>query len=104
MDGFFGYNQIQIKVEEQNKMTFICQWDTFTYRKMPFGLKNAGATFQWEKNVSFHDIKRILESYLDDLSSHSRKRISHPDHLRLSFRTMQALKNTLQSPQVCFLH
>ena len=46
MDGFFGYNQIQIKPEDQHKTTFICPWGTFTYRKMPFSLKNVGATFQ----------------------------------------------------------
>jgi hypothetical protein len=45
MDGFSGYNQIQIKPEDQQKMEFICTWGTFAYRKMPFGLKNAGATF-----------------------------------------------------------
>jgi hypothetical protein len=46
MYGFFGYNQIHIKPKDQHKMTFICPWGTFTYRKMPFGLKNARSTFQ----------------------------------------------------------
>ena len=46
MDGFFGYNQIQIKPEDQHKTTFICPWGTFVYQKIPFGVKNAGATFQ----------------------------------------------------------
>jgi hypothetical protein len=46
MDGFSGYNQKQIKLEDQHKTTFICPWGTFAYHKMPFGLKNAGATFQ----------------------------------------------------------
>ena len=45
MDGFSGYNQIQIKPEHQHKMDFICPWGTFVYKKIPFGLKNAGATF-----------------------------------------------------------
>jgi hypothetical protein len=45
IDDFSGYNQIQIKPKDQHKMTFICPWGTFVYRKMPFGLKNAGATF-----------------------------------------------------------
>ena len=45
MDGFSGYNQIQIKPEDKHKMYFICPWGTFTYKKIPFGLKNAGATF-----------------------------------------------------------
>jgi hypothetical protein len=69
MDGFSGYNQIQIKPEYQHKMTFICPWGTFTYRKMLFGLKNAGVIFQRAMSFSFHDLKNIVEAYLDDLAS-----------------------------------
>jgi hypothetical protein len=85
MDVFLGYNQIQIKPKDQHKMTFICPWGTFAYRKMPFGLKNAGATFQRAMYFSFHDIKHIVEAYLDDLASRSHKRTDHPTHLRLIF-------------------
>ena len=45
MDGFSGYNQIEISPIDQHKMAFILPWGTFTYRNLPFGLKNAGATF-----------------------------------------------------------
>jgi hypothetical protein len=45
MDGFSGYNQIQIKPKDQHKTTFICPSGTVSYRKMSFGLKNVGATF-----------------------------------------------------------
>ena len=85
MDGFSRYNQIKIKLEEQHKTNFICPWGTFAYKKIPFGLKNDWATFQWAMNFSFHDIKAIVEPYLDDLLAHSRKRIDHPDHLCLIF-------------------
>jgi hypothetical protein len=68
-DGFSGYNQIQIKPEDQHKMAFICPWGTFTYRKMPFGLKNVGETFQWAMSFSFHDLKHIVDAYIDDLAS-----------------------------------
>jgi hypothetical protein len=85
MDDFSGYNQIQIKPEDQHKTTFICLWGTFAYRKMPFGLKNAGATFQRAMSFSFHDLKHIVEAYLDDLASRSCKRMDHPTHLRLIF-------------------
>ena len=81
MDGFSRYNQIQIKLEDQHKIAFICPWGTFMYKKIPFGLKNVGATFQREMNFSFHDIKAIVKPYLDDLLAHSRKRIDHSDHL-----------------------
>jgi hypothetical protein len=48
---------------------------------MPFGLKNVGATFQRAMSFSFHDLKHIVEAYLDDLASRSRKRTDHPTHL-----------------------
>jgi hypothetical protein len=81
MDGFYGYNQINIIPEDQHKMTFICPWGTFTYRKLPFGLKNAGATFQRAMSYAFHDIKHIVQPYLDDLPAHSMRRVDHPIHL-----------------------
>jgi hypothetical protein len=85
MDGFSRYNQIQIKLEDQHKTTFICLWGTFAYHKMPFGLKNVGATFQRAMYFSFHEVKNIFKAYLDDLASRSRKRTDHPTHLRLIF-------------------
>jgi hypothetical protein len=85
MDGFSGYNQIQIKLEDQQKTTFIYPWGTFMHHKIPFGLKNAGATFQRTMSFAFHDLKNIVEAYLDDLASRSRTRTDHPRHLRLIF-------------------
>ena len=52
---------------------------------MPFGLKNARATFQWAMSYTFHDITRIVEAYLDDLVAHSKKEVDHPTHLRAIF-------------------
>jgi hypothetical protein len=85
MDGFSGYNQIQIKPEDKHKTTFICPWGTFTYRKMPFGLKNARETFQRAISFAFHDLKHIVKAYLDDLALRSHKRTDHPTHLRIIF-------------------
>jgi hypothetical protein len=81
MDEFSGYNQIQIKPRDQHKTTFICPWGTFAYQKMPFDLKIVGATFQSTMNLIFHDLKHIVKSYLDDIASHSRKRLDHVTHL-----------------------
>jgi hypothetical protein len=71
MDGFSGYNQINIIPEDQHKTAFICPWGTFSYSKIPFGLKNAGETFQRTMSYAFHDIKQIVQPYLDDLPTHS---------------------------------
>ena len=45
IDGFLGYNQVPIAKEDQHKTTFVCEFRSFAYRKMPFGLKNAPAVF-----------------------------------------------------------
>jgi hypothetical protein len=71
MDGFSGYNQINIVPEDQHKTTFICPWGTFSYRKLPFGLKNDSATFQRAMYYDFHGIKHIIQPYLDNLPAHS---------------------------------
>ncbi|CAN6728503.1 unnamed protein product [Malus baccata var. baccata] len=46
LDGYSGYNQIVIALDDQEKTTFTCPFGTFAYRRMPFGLCNAPATFQ----------------------------------------------------------
>ena len=46
LDGYSYYNQIAIAPEDQEKSTFTCPYGTFSFRRMPFGLCNAPATFQ----------------------------------------------------------
>uniref|UniRef100_A0A2N9HZW8 RNA-directed DNA polymerase n=1 Tax=Fagus sylvatica TaxID=28930 RepID=A0A2N9HZW8_FAGSY len=46
LDGYSGYYQIEIALEDQGKTTFTCPFGTFAFRRMPFGLCNAPATFQ----------------------------------------------------------
>ena len=45
LDGYSGYFQIEITVEDKENTTFICSFGTYTYRRMPFDLCNALATF-----------------------------------------------------------
>jgi hypothetical protein len=85
MDGFSSYNQINILLADQHKTDFIFPWGTFTYRKLHFGLKNAGVNFQRAMSYAFHDIKHIVQPYLDDLLAHSMRRQDHPIHLRAIF-------------------
>ena len=85
MDGFSGYNQIDILPSDQHKTSFIFPWETFVYCKLPFGLKNAGATFQRAMSCDFHDIKQVVEHYLHDLPTHSKQRDIHVNHLRAVF-------------------
>jgi hypothetical protein len=69
LDGYSGYNQIEIPLEDQEKTTFTCPLGTFVYRRMPFRLYNAQATFQRCMLSIFSDmVERFLENFLDDFS------------------------------------
>ncbi|WKA04934.1 hypothetical protein VitviT2T_022927 [Vitis vinifera] len=68
MDGFSGYNQILMAPDDMEKTSFITEWGTYCYRVMPFGLKNAGATYQRAATTLFHDMMhRDVEVYVDDM-------------------------------------
>ena len=67
MDGFFGYNQIQIQKEYHYKTACTTLWDTFSYQVIPFGLKKIGAAFQRAMTYCFHDLIHIILVYLDNL-------------------------------------
>ena len=53
LDGFSGFNHILFHPDDQEKTTFTTPWGTLKYFKMPFGIKNAGATFQRAMDIAF---------------------------------------------------
>ncbi|RDY00497.1 hypothetical protein CR513_16327, partial [Mucuna pruriens] len=72
MIGFSGYNQIWMALEDKEKTTFITMWGTFCYKVMPFGLKNARATYQRAMVTLFCDMMhREVEVYVYDMISKS---------------------------------
>uniref|UniRef100_A0A2N9IPM6 Integrase catalytic domain-containing protein n=1 Tax=Fagus sylvatica TaxID=28930 RepID=A0A2N9IPM6_FAGSY len=83
MDGFSGYNQIRMSTRDAEKTAFRTPIGNFYYTVMPFGLKNAGATYQRTMTAMFHDMMhKEIEDYVDDIVVKSKKREDHLGILR----------------------
>ena len=68
MDAFSSYNQIRMHKADQEKTSFVTSQGLFCYKVMPFGLKNAGVTYQRLMNKMFaQQIRRNVQVYVDDM-------------------------------------
>ena len=103
MDGFSGYKQVLVDEKEQFKTAFTTPWGTYAYMRMPFGLINAGATFQRAMDVAFKDyIEKFMVLYQDDLTAYSKKAEDHCKHLEKIF--LKALEYGVSlNPRKCLL-
>ena len=69
LDRYSGYNQIAIAPEDQEKTTFTCPYDTFAFRRKPFELCNAPATFQRCMMSMFSDLAdEVMEIFMNDFT------------------------------------
>ena len=89
MDAFSGYNQISMDPDDQEKTSFVTAQGTYCYRVMPFGLKNAGATYQRLVNRMFQkQIGVTMEVYIDDMLVKSTTAELHIAHLSEAFQIL----------------
>ena len=93
MDRFSEYNQIRMAPKAAEKNTFKTPIGNFYYIMMPFGLKNAGVTYEHTIMAIFHDMMhRELENYVDDIVMKSKRRKDHVKVLRKVFERCQTFK------------
>jgi hypothetical protein len=72
-DGYSGYHQIPIHLDDQSKTTFTCPYGTFAYMRMSFGLCNAPASFQSCMMAIFSDlIEKVMEVFMHYFSIYSK--------------------------------
>ncbi|GKA16280.1 reverse transcriptase domain-containing protein [Tanacetum coccineum] len=96
-----GYNQIQMAEGDEDKTAFFAREGVFCYRKMPFGLKNAGATYQRLVDKVFHDqIGRNLEAYVDDMVIKSTSKEEMLADIKETFEKFRSINMKL-NPKKC---
>ncbi|CAJ2641456.1 unnamed protein product [Trifolium pratense] len=101
MDAYSGYNQIKMAEIDKKKTAFMTESGNYYYNVMPFGLKNAGATYQRMMNKVFNnEIGDMLEVYMDDMIVKSKEEVDHTAHLKRVFD--QARKYNMRfNPEKC---
>ena len=103
IDAFSSYNQIKMLEEDQEKTAFITSQGLYCYKIMPFGLKNAGATYQKLVNRMFNrQIERNMEVYVNDMLVKSKEEKTHLDNLKETFATLRQYQMRLNPGKCAF--
>ena len=103
MDAFSGYNRISMDPNDQEKTSFVTAQGTYCYRVMPFGLKNAGATYQRLVNRMFQkQIGTTMEVYIDDMLVKSATAELHIAHLSEAFQILRNYNMKLNPAKYAF--
>ncbi|KAG9444934.1 hypothetical protein H6P81_016274 [Aristolochia fimbriata] len=90
MDGSSGYNQICMDPKDEELTAFRTPKGIFCYKVMPFGLKNAGATYQRSMQLIFDDfLHKRVECYVDNLVVKAKERADHLLDLRAVFERLR---------------
>jgi len=101
LDAYSGYNQIPMAVSDMHKTAFITDDANYFYRIMPFGLKNAGATYQRLLDKVFsHLMGQCVKVYVDDMVVKSPSHHQHVEDLSTVFSTLRQY-NLRLNPDKC---
>ncbi|RDX77613.1 hypothetical protein CR513_42232, partial [Mucuna pruriens] len=103
MDRFSRYNQIRMAPGDKEKTMLITTWGTFCYKVMPFGLKNARATYQRAMVTLFHDMMhKKVEVYVNDMIAKSKMPHQHVEDLPKLFERLRKYRLRLNPTKCTF--
>src|SRR6266498_4034999 len=95
------YWQVEMELKSREVMAFITPWGLFKWNRMPFGLYNAPATFQWLINEVLRKyLRKFILIYLDDIIIYSKTFEEYKEHVRLVFEALQAA-SLMMKPKKC---
>ena len=103
LDAFQGYHQIPLALEDQEKMAFMTPVGNYHYKVMPFGLKNAGSTYQRMMTRMFKpQLGKVIEVYIDDMVVKSKVVSENVKDLETIFGILREHKLRLNTSKCSF--
>ena len=103
LDAFPGYHQIPMHPPDVEKMAFITPYGLYCYNVMPFGLKNARATYQRLVTKIFRPLMgKTMEVYIDDMLVKFKERPDHTKHLQETFELLHTYGMKLNPQKYAF--
>jgi hypothetical protein len=103
LDAFSGYHQIRMAEEDEEKTAFLTPEGCFCFTSMPFGLKNAGATFQRAMRACLgSQMGRNIDAYIDDIVVKARKGKDLVQDLQETFDNLRKISLKLNPAECTF--
>ena len=103
MDAFQGYHQIPLALDDQEKTAFVTPIGNYHYKVMPFGLKNAGSTYQRMMTRMFESLLgKNIEIYINDMVVKSKMVSEHLGDLQVIFEILRSHKLRLNASKCSF--
>ena len=103
LDAFQGYHQIPLASDDQEKTAFVTPVGNYHYKVMPFGLKNAGSTYQRMMSRMFESqLGKNIEIYIDDMVVKSKVVSEHLEDLGTIFEILRKYKLRLNASKCSF--
>ena len=103
LDAFQGYHQIPLVLDDQEKTAFVTPVGNYHYKVIPFGLKNAGSTYQRMMTRMFESLLgKNIEIYIDDMVVKSKMVSEHLGDLQVVFEFLRSYKLRLNASKCSF--